>query len=174
MKVQFLQHVYEVEPHEVSMELVAADLAILLHHSGLSRADIAKKLGWKKGRVTRILSGDQNLTIKTISQFVEALGYTFDVVFYNKAYPKPKQPWQIDKALKASITPTLTAKIQNGEQVFRDLLNGDDADCYVSLKRIPLNLQSNAPSIELLKKQLHNSTTQTFSVSIKDFAYEHN
>ena len=34
---------------------VAADLALLLHHAAMSRADLARALGWSRGRVTQVL-----------------------------------------------------------------------------------------------------------------------
>lgn len=175
MKMQIIPQSYGLEPYEINMELVAADLAILLHHSGLSRADVAQKLGWKKSRVTRVLSGDQNLTIKTISEFVEALGYTFDVVFYNKSYPKPKQPWQMDKMVKKIAKSEITIQLQTGDCVFRELLDGNDGDYYIRIDNKEfLNAKCEIQNIELSQNLLTQTVIQTFSESLfKEVSYEY-
>jgi len=60
---------------------VAADLTLLLHHAGMSREDLASKLGWSTDRLSQVLSGHENSTVQTIAAVAGALGYTFDVVF---------------------------------------------------------------------------------------------
>lgn len=136
---------YNVDMSVMQMESVASDLVVLLKHSGLSRVELARKLGWSKGRVTRVLSGDENLTIKTITSVAEALEYGFDVVFYNKNYAKPKQPWQIDRLNKSIQVDVATPKapikfkIQKGKEVFEDLMKGNDSDLYISVVKTTAN-----------------------------------
>lgn len=72
---------------------VAADLTLLLLHVGKSRADLARALGWSRGRVTQVLSGHENLTVQTIAAVTKALGHTFDAVFRKTAAPAATQPW---------------------------------------------------------------------------------
>lgn len=135
----FLGSDYEIEKSLIQMELTANRLVFLLKHSGLSRAELARKLGWKKSRVSKVLSGDMNLTIKTITAISEALEYDFEVVFYNKDYPKPKQPWQIDRENKAVAVETSESKgnaifsILTGDEVFNDLMQGKEADFYIPI-----------------------------------------
>jgi transcriptional regulator with XRE-family HTH domain len=45
----------------------------------VSRADLAQSMGVSAGRVSQILSGDENLTLRTLSAVVEALGAEFEV-----------------------------------------------------------------------------------------------
>ena len=78
---------------------VAADLALLLHHAGKTRADLARTLGWSRGRVTQVLSGHENLTVQTIAAVTRALGYTFDMVFRKAGEPAAAQPWEAQTAL---------------------------------------------------------------------------
>src|ERR1700747_3600966 len=40
----------------------------------ISRADLAQSMGVSPGRVSQILSGDENLTLRTLSSVVAALG----------------------------------------------------------------------------------------------------
>lgn len=60
---------------------VAADLTLLLQHSGVSREELARKLGWSGDRLSQVLSGHKDITVQTMAAFAGALGCTFDVVF---------------------------------------------------------------------------------------------
>ena len=60
---------------------VVADLTLLIHHSGISRDDLASKLGWNSDRLSVVLSGQESISIQTVAAVASALGYTFDVVF---------------------------------------------------------------------------------------------
>lgn len=71
----------------------ASNLNALMLHSGKSRTEMAEICGISKGRITRILSGDSNLTIETICSFANSLGYDVDIAFYNTPMTKPYQPW---------------------------------------------------------------------------------
>ncbi len=72
---------------------VAADLSLLLHHTGKTRAELARALGWSRARVTQVLSGHENLTVQTIAAVTKALGYTFDAVFRKAGAAAAAQPW---------------------------------------------------------------------------------
>lgn len=78
---------------------VAADLTLLLHHTGKSRADLARALGWSRSRVTQVLSGHENLTVQTIAAVTKALGYTFDAVFRKASAPAASQLWDAQATL---------------------------------------------------------------------------
>lgn len=88
---------------------VAADLTLLLHHAGKTRADLARALGWSRARVTQVLSGRENLTVQTIAVVTKALGYTFDAVFRKTGEPAAAQPWdaQVTLALDMVDAPDL-------------------------------------------------------------------
>lgn len=73
---------------------VGTDLASLVSFADVSRTGLAKKLGYEKSRITRILSGMENLTLRTIHDVCNAIGYEFDVVFRKENEAKPLQPWQ--------------------------------------------------------------------------------
>ncbi len=78
---------------------VAADLTLLLHHAGKSRADLARTLGWSRARVTQVLSGRENLTVQTIAAVTKSLCYTFDAVFRKTDSPAAAQPWDVQATL---------------------------------------------------------------------------
>lgn len=44
-----------------------------LDAEGITRTDLARRLGKKPSTVTRILSGDANITVRTIAEFAAAL-----------------------------------------------------------------------------------------------------
>ena len=73
----------------------ASALNALMVHSGKSRTEMAEICNISKGRITRILSGDSNLTLETICSFANALGYDVDISFYNSPMTKPYQPWNV-------------------------------------------------------------------------------
>lgn len=78
---------------ELKVVDVAADLALLLQHTGISRADLARKLNWSRARVSQVLSGQENITVQTIASVASALDHTFDTVFRNASSPAAVQPW---------------------------------------------------------------------------------
>ncbi|MCU4406474.1 helix-turn-helix domain-containing protein [Acinetobacter junii] len=141
MNKAYLLSCKSVDMSIVKMEQIASHLVGLLRHSNMSRAELAAQLGWKKSRVTKVLSGDENLTIKTITAITQQLGYDFDVVFHNKNYEKPKQPWQVDreKLLSKSIFVNanrelkLALEFQTGAQVVDAVLSGNESDFYISI-----------------------------------------
>ena len=140
-ELSIFDNIYDVDMSVMQMESVATDLVFLLKHSGLSRSELANKLDWKKSRVTKVLSGDENLTIKTITSVAECLGYGFDVVFYNENYDQPKQPWAIDRENKAIqpevvyLESSIEIKRQEPEEVFKDLLAGEEASYYICVSK---------------------------------------
>lgn len=54
---------------EATMEMISA----ILEEDGLSRTELAKRLGRSKGYVSQILSGDRNMTLRTLAQVMFAL-----------------------------------------------------------------------------------------------------
>ena len=60
---------------------VAADLTLLLHGSGISREDLARRLGWSDDVLSQFLSGEDSMSIQAIARVARALGYKFDLVF---------------------------------------------------------------------------------------------
>lgn len=46
----------------------------VLRSSGMSQKELAERAGWSEGYVSRLLSGRQNLTLKTLARFEDAVG----------------------------------------------------------------------------------------------------
>ncbi|MDY6929945.1 MAG: helix-turn-helix transcriptional regulator [Pseudomonadota bacterium] len=69
---------------ELKAQDIAVKLASAVAQSGMTQKELADKLGWKTSRVSKVLHGASNLTLKTMFQVCEALGIDFDVHFGGK------------------------------------------------------------------------------------------
>ncbi len=111
-------------PAELAKVSVAADLTILVAESGISRSDLAKRLGWSRARVTQVLSGESNLTIETIYAVTKATGAAFDVVFRKPGSVRVPQIWEqvgavdvlVDSDVYAGMPFSIRSQLQ-GEQM---------------------------------------------------------
>jgi transcriptional regulator with XRE-family HTH domain len=52
----------------------------LLEEQGVSRQELARRLGKSKGFVSQLLSGERNMTLRTLADLGHALGRSFSVV----------------------------------------------------------------------------------------------
>jgi transcriptional regulator with XRE-family HTH domain len=61
-------------------ERLLLEAALLIRHilkeKGISKADLAKRIGKSKAYVTQLLDGSVNMTLRTISDVLNALGYS--------------------------------------------------------------------------------------------------
>jgi transcriptional regulator with XRE-family HTH domain len=53
---------------------ICDEITWFMRENKISRADLAHAMGVSPGRVSQILSGDENLTLRTLSSVVTALG----------------------------------------------------------------------------------------------------
>lgn len=84
----------DVDPVEIKKTAIASNFCALIDHAGLNRAELAKKLDWKPSRLSKVLNGTQNLTIKTIVELCVALDYDFDIHFHKANEHRSLQPWE--------------------------------------------------------------------------------
>jgi antitoxin component HigA of HigAB toxin-antitoxin module len=61
------------------VRVVVDEVTWFMSEHKISRADLAQSMGVSPGRVSQILSGDENLTLRTLSSVVTALGAEFEV-----------------------------------------------------------------------------------------------
>ena len=66
---------------ELKAQEVAVSLASAVVDSGITQKALADKLGWKTSRVSKVLHGGSNLTLKTLFDVCEALNIEFDISF---------------------------------------------------------------------------------------------
>mgnify|MGYP003584117598 FL=1 len=80
---------------KVRKKIIADHLKSIIVHNGFNQNSLSELLGWKTSRMSKVLSGDSNLTLKTIFDICKALDFDFDIVFFNKNYSRPFfQPWE--------------------------------------------------------------------------------
>ncbi len=98
---------------------VAVVLCSLLKAAGITRTELSERLNWKPSRVTRVLSGDENLTIKTVYEICHTVGFTFDMVVRRAGERQAVQPWQ--KAAIAmdivQVRKTLNSRLTEAEAI---------------------------------------------------------
>ncbi|WP_188186788.1 helix-turn-helix domain-containing protein [Nonomuraea sp. SYSU D8015] len=68
-----LRHSSRDEVGGLAQEVVD-EIAWYMREHKISRSDLAAAMGVSAGRVSQILSGDENLTLRTLAAVVDALG----------------------------------------------------------------------------------------------------
>ncbi|HEU5107492.1 MAG TPA: helix-turn-helix transcriptional regulator [Micromonosporaceae bacterium] len=58
---------------------IVDEITWFMREHKISRADLAHSMGVSPGRVSQILSGEENLTLRTLSSVVNALGARIEV-----------------------------------------------------------------------------------------------
>ncbi|MET3915179.1 transcriptional regulator with XRE-family HTH domain [Variovorax sp. OAS795] len=147
-----------LDPFVVKKDQIAAHLAALLSHSGKTRTEVAEALGWKKSRVTSVLSGKSNLTVRTIWDFCSSLSFDFDVVFRSAWQPVASQPWQQHSKAEASLLSAITAGFpvvsfeeHTPEKIAADVKSGTNYDTYMT---ISFSADANRTSDEIANRSL--------------------
>jgi transcriptional regulator with XRE-family HTH domain len=82
-----------VDDFAFKKDQVAAHLAALLSLSGVQRSELGQITGWQPSRISRTLSGNENLTIKSIHEFTKALGYDWEILYRKADAARPLQLW---------------------------------------------------------------------------------
>ncbi|MFC4590408.1 helix-turn-helix domain-containing protein [Sphaerisporangium corydalis] len=65
------------EPGGLAQE-ITDEITWYMREHKISRADLAALMGVSAGRVSQILSGDENLTLRTVGAVLDALGTRFE------------------------------------------------------------------------------------------------
>jgi len=134
------------EGWEIKLEQIAADLCALMDQEGKTRAQMAEKLGGNKSVISKMLSGDNNTTVKKIWEFAETLGYDFDVVFHGYNDERPLQPWEkrhfVAQVKQPRITVTFPdhgqpVELQNAERIVADYIAGEEHFYYLAVGARP-------------------------------------
>ena len=81
---------FEIKAQELSIELVKA-----LAKTGKTQKELAEELGWKPSRLSKVLHGGSNLTLRTLFDLCEALEIDFDIQL--DGYSQLKQEIEIVK-----------------------------------------------------------------------------
>lgn len=148
--------VHPLNTIEVKKAQWASALNALMIHSGKTRSEMAEMTNTSKGRITRILSGDSNLTLETICNFANILGYDVDIAFYQTSLTKPYQPWNVGQTEFA---------------IFRKLKN------FMYEERVLTTISSNSPYDGLAIELSEQSSTYWLNIPkvespcVKEFVF---
>lgn len=107
---------------------IAADLSALMVHAGVTRSQLARLLGWTRSRVTKVLSGDTNPTLKTVYEFSRALGYDVNLTYRRPVDDPVPQPWMVELHAEK-----LVGTLQTSTEVRADFASGLNYDLYIRL-----------------------------------------
>ncbi|MEV8473889.1 helix-turn-helix transcriptional regulator [Streptomyces sp. NPDC051173] len=69
-----------------------ASLAGLVAERGMSRKELADRMGVSPGRVSQILSGDENLTLRSLAAVAEALDVSVEISFCEQPAAEHREP----------------------------------------------------------------------------------
>lgn len=125
-----------MDPLDSKKEELATHLTALMLHCGQTRTSMADRLDWKKSRITEVLSGRGNPTLKTVYEFASALGYDFDWVFRDAhSARKAQQPWEPCTArshvvVSEPVKSSWSFVLHTPQEIARDLDGGTAHDFY--------------------------------------------
>ncbi|REG60848.1 helix-turn-helix protein [Paraburkholderia sp. BL6669N2] len=124
---------------ELKAQEVAVNLSSLMMHAGWTRADLARSLDWKPARVSKVLGGKENLTLRTLYAIFKVLGYTFDVVPRAESERAPTQPWQhfsfdnkhvVSRGMKLKEVPTVASQGRRPEDTWPEWFSHTQKNFY--------------------------------------------
>lgn len=84
---------------EIKAQSLSVDLVQAVNESGFSQKQIAEHLGWSASRVSRVLHGASNITLRTLFELTSALEIEFDIVFRKSEASRALHYWQEDLLL---------------------------------------------------------------------------
>ena len=83
-RLDALQHAAASVDDSLPLEVIAAIRWYMRTHD-VNQTELAKRLGVTSGRVSQVLNGGQNLTLRTLESIADALGARFEVSLEPKA-----------------------------------------------------------------------------------------
>jgi len=83
---------------------VAITLTGMLDERQITFADLGRRLNWKRSRVSRALSGRENLTLNTIAEIVRAADLDFDLLVRFRGASRALQPWERSSMDNAALS----------------------------------------------------------------------
>lgn len=138
----------DVDPLLIKTTHIANQIVALMSHEGINRTNLASRLGWKNSRLSAVLSGKRNLTIKTMLSLSSALDYDFTISFFKENEYESHQPWDFSNKM-VDIEPTIfnacgniRLDLQTQSEVLRDIASDSGSDMYVSINFESSNMQT--------------------------------
>lgn len=107
---------------ELKAQKISVDLSSAVAKSGMSQKELADKLGWKTSRVSKVLHGGGNLTLRTLFEISEALKTDFDIQFGGNS--QLKQQMEVVKVKTEQLDKMLAIKWRNPGRATKDEQSG--------------------------------------------------
>jgi transcriptional regulator with XRE-family HTH domain len=79
---------------ELILEVTEA-LSAAIQESGLTRSEVAKRLGKTKGFISQLLAGGRNLTLRTVADVADAVGASLTIGVESDRVTKSKRARQV-------------------------------------------------------------------------------
>ena len=103
---------------------VTETLCELMEKEGISRKELADRLGKSKGFISQLLNGGRNLTLRTVADILHVLGYKVYLTHFKEAGQQEQydiirsQPWHTQ--IKGSGLRWQTGEVSIPENYFFD------------------------------------------------------
>jgi plasmid maintenance system antidote protein VapI len=125
---------------DIKLDEISTSLSALMSVSRKSRSDMANMIGCKKSRITKILSGKENVTVKTILSFCSSIGYDFDIFFRKEFENRVRQSWETAPILKINnntgyFRDIVHLILQSPAEVVEDIKNNEGSPWYIKIER---------------------------------------
>jgi transcriptional regulator with XRE-family HTH domain len=100
---------------------VVEHIARVMESDGLNQADLAKRLGLTEGRISQMLAGSANLTLKSVATMLAGLNRVLSVNSEPivSASEEILQPWTATSGPNLSVNPVTTISTQPSEAFIR-------------------------------------------------------
>lgn len=102
----------------------------LLNEKGLSQKEVAVKAGWTQSYLSRVLSGRQNLTLKTVARFEAAVGGHVLTVYKSRAQQSEKTEFVWKRPVETIKRSTSDPVSRSAEKVVANWGVVDVGDSY--------------------------------------------
>ena len=86
-----------------------------MREHNLTRADLASRMGVSPGRVSQVLSGGENLTLRTLASLATALGTQFDLMLSPREPVVSAEPVPAAQETMEIVTETPRARTESFE-----------------------------------------------------------
>lgn len=96
---------FELKAQEVAVELAAA-----VADAGLTQKELAKRLGWKPSRVSKVLHGATNVTLRTLFDLYDTLGMDLSITGKPVRQPENLVSLEAAKSEPAVVIPFILNK----------------------------------------------------------------
>jgi len=94
---------------ESALAMAQSTIQNAINESGLSRADLARRMDRNRSFISRILNGNHNLTIKTMARSMAACGFEVRFQPVRIDWNWVNQPIPLEEELPASAGSTMLA-----------------------------------------------------------------